>query len=871
MLNKVTLLVCEHFIKEVEASIESEGAGNVAVLAFPASCGRIQSARPMADGAPERPAERPGPITPPLVAAGRGHVVGCWRLARSLDAGSGAKGWTVHKLDQCFQIIAGKELVDRYLSKGFHLVSPGWLLRWRDQIAEWGLDQQTAREFFRESAAGLLLIDTGLHSQTERRFAEFADFVDRPRLTLEVGLAFCRLFVKNLILEEQARLVEKRNKYRQTVFDRAPWAMSILELETGVIESVNPAFAEMHGYEIHELTSVPIENIAAPRSLSGFLSGMEMARQRGHHRYESEHIRKEGSILPVQIDAVPLDDEPGDLKRILIAVRDLTVPKRAEETLRSSEQRYRALTAEYSMALDLLASLTRTTTELEAVRKTVELCTMLFAPGKVFFVAAGDRKSTAVWPPSEASYGSLREDDLAAGFDGNSAWVDTTDGFKLQIRHGEKILGVLFAEGIAFPEYKDRYVGLAGMISDICGLAIHNARTYEDAKAKEKALRDTEESFGKLTENLEEVFWLTESGNPFKIAYLSPSHERVWGYPRRDQYEHQERRLTAIHKDDRDQALMAYTDFVRGAGDYDIEYRIIRPDGTTAWIWDRAFPIRDSRGNVDKIAGLAQDITERKQAEERQQRLIDEIKQFAYIVAHDLRAPLTNLRGFSGEVRIAVDAIRSLLHKALPHISEEDGHKIRSLMDVDLVESVEFIESSVSRMNHLIGGILTLSRHGRSEIRFESLNMNEVVQDVLNTLSHQIHQLGISISISPLPETVADRMAIDRIIGNLLDNAIKFLEPGRPGKIEIRGWSAAREDFFQIKDNGAGIQDADLDRVFHVFQRGTALDVPGDGMGLAYVRTLVRRHGGRIWCESELGKGSTFTFTIARVGLVRSP
>jgi signal transduction histidine kinase len=116
--------------------------------------------------------------------------------------------------------------------------------------------------------------------------------------------------------------------------------------------------------------------------------------------------------------------------------------------------------------------------------------------------------------------------------------------------------------------------------------------------------------------------------------------------------------------------------------------------------------------------------------------------------------------------------------------------------------------------------------------------------------------------VGSLPEVVADRASMEQILGNLLENAVKYLDSGRPGEIEVTAERDHGETTFRIRDNGRGIAEEDMDKVFAPFRRAGRQDVPGEGMGLPYVQTLVRRHGGRIWCESELGVGTTFTFTL---------
>jgi signal transduction histidine kinase len=117
--------------------------------------------------------------------------------------------------------------------------------------------------------------------------------------------------------------------------------------------------------------------------------------------------------------------------------------------------------------------------------------------------------------------------------------------------------------------------------------------------------------------------------------------------------------------------------------------------------------------------------------------------------------------------------------------------------------------------------------------------------------------------VGELPEVVADRTSMEQVMGNILGNAVKYMTSQRPAEIEVSGERLAEETVFYVKDNGRGIAEEDMDKVFTPFRRAGSQDVPGEGMGLTYVQTLVRRHDGRIWCESELGAGTTFSFTIS--------
>jgi len=256
------------------------------------------------------------------------------------------------------------------------------------------------------------------------------------------------------------------------------------------------------------------------------------------------------------------------------------------------------------------------------------------------------------------------------------------------------------------------------------------------------------------------------------------------------------------------------------------------------------------------------ELTERKRAEAALEQINEEMKNFAYIVSHDLRAPLVNIKGFSDELGHSIKEFASLLEKHHGRVDEGEKQKTEELLNKDIPEALGFIGSSVTRMDSLISSILKLSRLGRNELRHELVRTEYVVRTLLESLAHQIDMHKAEVTIGPLPDLVVDKAAAEQIFGNLLDNALKYLEPARSGKIEVTAEQNAGETIFTIRDNGRGIATEDTQKVFELFRRVGRQDVPGEGMGLTYVKTLVRRLGGRIWCESEPGVGSAFSFTI---------
>jgi signal transduction histidine kinase len=241
----------------------------------------------------------------------------------------------------------------------------------------------------------------------------------------------------------------------------------------------------------------------------------------------------------------------------------------------------------------------------------------------------------------------------------------------------------------------------------------------------------------------------------------------------------------------------------------------------------------------------------------------EEIQRFAYIVSHDLRAPLVNVMGFTQELETAIEAVRGLMQRAETQAPSLITQDVRDAVEEDIPEAISFIRSSTNRMDRLIGAILALSREGRRRLAEEPVALQALLEGIAASLQHQLDRAGAEITLQPpFPTLRTDRLALEQILGNLLDNATKYLDPARPGRILLRGRREAGMNAIDVVDNGRGIAARDHVRVFELFRRSGPQDQPGEGIGLAHTRALARRMGGDIRLVSTLGVGSTFTLLL---------
>lgn len=260
---------------------------------------------------------------------------------------------------------------------------------------------------------------------------------------------------------------------------------------------------------------------------------------------------------------------------------------------------------------------------------------------------------------------------------------------------------------------------------------------------------------------------------------------------------------------------------------------------------------------------------DRKKAEQQREKLLrtlatknEELESILYVASHDLRSPLVNIQGFSNELAMCCKEMADAL-KNDQDITKTKHQLIQSLK-TNIPEAVEFILASSEKMDSLINGLLKLSRLGKTEMVITTIDMDEMLLNITMAMKYQMQQANVKIETEPLAKCRGDRSQINQIFSNLLDNAMKYLDKSRQTMIRISSKSGLGRVVYCVEDNGVGIDNEHLARIFEIFHRLEPDGVPGEGLGLTIVRRILERHNGHVWVESKPGKGSKFFIELPK-------
>jgi PAS domain S-box-containing protein len=405
-----------------------------------------------------------------------------------------------------------------------------------------------------------------------------------------------------------------------------------------------------------------------------------------------------------------------------------------------------------------------------------------------------------------------------------------------------------------------RVIGESEFINGVCTRVYGSVQDIDQRKKNEEALRISNERYEIVSKATNDSVWDWDIANN-KVTRPARTLESVLGYRDTAPFEVDSFWKAHVHPDDWKRISEKRDSlFEDPSQDYwEDEYRFLKPDGSYAIIYDRGYIIRDKNGKAIKMIGASRDISKIKESEIQLQKLNEqlearakelvasnqELEQFAYVASHDLQEPLRMVSNFLTQIE-----------KKYNDILDEKGKTY-----------IHFAVDGAKRMRQMILDLLEFSRAGRNKENPGEVDLNTVVKHILNLHQKQLEETEAVVHTAKLPTFAVPESAIRQILQNLISNSLKYnrLKNGVSPRISISAIDSGDFWQFEVKDNGIGIEKEYFEKVFVIFQRlHDRSEYPGTGLGLAITRKIVENLQGKIWIESEVGKGTSFFFTIPK-------
>jgi PAS domain S-box-containing protein len=595
----------------------------------------------------------------------------------------------------------------------------------------------------------------------------------------------------------------------KSFFDESPVGKSMTSAD-GRLVYTNAALGKMLGYSREDLMKLSMADITHPDDLPESRECVRslFAGERDMWDYEKRYIAKDGRTIWAQVVTRLVRGEDGKPRCLATYVQDITERKRIQEALAESENMYKTLFRDAQMGM--FGSKLDGSALLAVNRKLCEMFgyseeEMLANPATIHWVDPVARENMVAELRQKGSLFDYIVDFIRKGGEIHTAAVS----MRLNTHQG-------YLEGSAVDITEERKV--------------------------EQKLAESEKQFRSLVETMNEGLAMQDKAglltyaNPRLCALLGYTSEEIVGKPWKGLFDEEALRV-----------LAEQTEMRKGdkGGVYEIPWKT--KTGQARHVLIAGSPIRDSAGNFTGSFGVITDITERKRAEldliaaladlERSNR---ELEQFAYVASHDLQEPLRMVASYT------------------QLLATRYGDKL----DKDAREFIAYAVDGANRMQRLISDLLSYSRVRAREKEMVGVDLHSALGEAIANLSEPISETGAVVTNTDLPEAIADRGQMVQLFQNLIGNAIKF-HGEEPPRVNVAAERREGEWLVSVSDNGIGIEPQYKDRIFLIFQRLHTNDrYPGTGIGLAICRRIIEGHRGKLWVESEAGKGSTFRFTI---------
>jgi len=613
-------------------------------------------------------------------------------------------------------------------------------------------------------------------------------------------------------LEDPRHILHHASLLLSAIVDSSDDAIVSKDLN-GIVTSWNKGAERLFGYTAEEAIGKSI-TLIIPQDRLGEEPEILRRLQRGERvdHFETIRQRKDGTLLHVSLTISPVRDPSGKIIGASKIARDVTDRRRAEEAIQ-------ALNAQLTADLSALERMQQLSTRLvqagdyrvllrEIVEASVEIAQA--EAGSIKLFENGGLRVIASW--------------------GSAADAHTVHSTSLTSRFGDAL-------GLLSMQYRDARTPDSREIRMLDVLARQAADLIERMRS-EQALRQSEEQFRELAEAGPQFIWISRPD-----ATVEYVNQRWTNYSGLD-LEHSRNAAQlapAIHPDDFPEMLERWRQSLETGEGIEMEARLRRADGVFRWFMIRSVALRDENGNVVRWLGASTDIDEQKAVEDELRRLNHDLEQFAFSASHDLQEPLRSIKIYS----------------------ELLTQRHREGLSGEALEFLDYLRGAATRMEMLVRDLLAYTQVGKIDSPTTPIDADAVLRETLANLQGAIDDSGARVSSEPLPPLRIHSTHLNQLFQNLIGNAIKYRSPERTP--EVRLTAARQQDHWKIsiRDNGIGIEPQYKERIFGLFKRLHGGDeYSGTGIGLAICQRIVERYHGRIWVESEPGRGSTFSFTL---------
>jgi PAS domain S-box-containing protein len=631
----------------------------------------------------------------------------------------------------------------------------------------------------------------------------------------------------------------------------------------GVITSWNKSAERLFGYTADEAVGQTVANLLIPADRQDEEPDILARLHRGERvdHFETVRRRKDGALLDISLTISPVRDSRGAIVGASKIARDITERKRTERAIQSLNERLKHDLAAMSRLQQLSTRLVEAQDVTELLQEIVSAAieTTGAEKGNIQLLRNGVLRIAAQQgfdQPFLNFFDEVRDGQAACGaalsngrrmvidnvgqseiydsaarkamLDAHAPAVQSTP---LCTRSGE-ILGIFsthYDQAGTIPEQDLRWIDLlARQAADL----VERRRADDALRASEERLR-----LAQSTAKIGTFDWNIQTD----VITWSPELEQLYGLRQGSFAGTQAAWEKFVHPEDRGIALKKVEEAFNTGMPIEAEWRVIWPDRSVHWLAARFQLHRDAQGTPTRMSGANFEITERKKMENELLRVNRDLEQFAYSASHDLQEPLRSVKIFS----------------------ELLCNRYGNRLDNEALEFLRNVRDSASRMEMLVRDLLTYSQVATIDEDPEYVDANAAMQAAIANLAGTIAEAGATVNSERLPSVRVHRTQLQQLFQNLIGNAIKYHSPCIPpvvyttARLEDGNW------VFSISDNGIGIEPEFKERIFGLFKRlHTGDEYSGTGIGLALCQRIVERHHGRIWVESEPGKGSTFHFTI---------